>query len=103
MKTYSKIAGVILTLAGIAAFTGVIAGIINSNDIYWFDDQSGEHKIEMKLISKVEISEKEICIKILESNTKINLEEMSLIVFKSKIQEVLTNYIGKEKIIVLDK
>jgi hypothetical protein len=33
MKTYSKIVGVILTLAGIGAFLGVIAGIINSNDI----------------------------------------------------------------------
>ncbi len=33
MKIYSKIVGVILTLAGIGAFIGVIAGIIDSNDI----------------------------------------------------------------------
>jgi hypothetical protein len=33
MKTYSKIVGVILTLTGIGAFIGVIAGIIDSNDI----------------------------------------------------------------------
>lgn len=33
MKTYSKIVGTILTLAGIGAFIGVIAGIIDSDDI----------------------------------------------------------------------
>ncbi|WP_233885967.1 hypothetical protein [Tenacibaculum piscium] len=33
MKTYSKIVGIILTIAGIGGFIGVIAGIIDSNDI----------------------------------------------------------------------
>ena len=33
MKTYSKIVGIILTIAGIGGFIGVIAGIIESNDI----------------------------------------------------------------------
>lgn len=33
MKTYSKIVGIILTIAGIGGFIGVIVGIIDSNDI----------------------------------------------------------------------
>ncbi len=33
MKTYSKIVGIILTIAGIVAFIGVIVGIINTDDI----------------------------------------------------------------------
>lgn len=33
MKTYSKIVGIILTIAGIVAFIGVIAGIIDTDDV----------------------------------------------------------------------
>jgi len=33
MKIYSKIVGIILTIAGISAFIGVIAGIIDTDDI----------------------------------------------------------------------
>lgn len=42
MKTYSKIVGIILTFTGIVAFIGVIAGIIDSNDI--------EEKVEISLL-----------------------------------------------------
>lgn len=72
--------------------------IIDSKEIYWFDDQTGEHKLQITSVEKVIISENEIVFYISQSSEVMSLKNMSLMAFKDKIKEVLFKYIAANKI-----
>jgi len=72
--------------------------IIDSKEVYWFDDQTGEHKLEITSIEKVVISKNEIVFYTFQSSKVMSLKNMSLLVFKDKIKEVLFKYIEVNKI-----
>lgn len=72
--------------------------IIDSKEIYWFDDQTGEHKLEIASIEKVVISKNEIVFYTFQSSVVMSLKNMSLLAFKDKIKEVLFKYIEDNKI-----
>lgn len=72
--------------------------IIDSKEIYWFDDQTGEHKLQITSVEKVIISENEIVFYISQSSEVMSLKNMSLMAFNDKIKEVLFKYIAANKI-----
>ena len=70
---------------------------LDANHIHFFDTERGEKKIDLKTIKEIEFSDESILFKGTE-NVTIDLSEMSLQVFKDKIEEELIRFCPDIKI-----
>ena len=74
--------------------------MLDANKFHCFDTEHGEKTIDLKTIEEIEFSYESILFKGTE-NITIDLSEMSLQVFKDKIEEELTRLCPDIKITVM--